>query len=48
MSKLLKIAVAAVAVSLSIAPASLAFASAGDQASCQSSTITPHGVWDCH
>ncbi len=47
MSKILKIAVAAVALSLSVSPITVAFASAGDQASCQSSQFTEHGVWDC-
>ncbi|HML28253.1 MAG TPA: hypothetical protein PKE16_05340 [Hyphomicrobium sp.] len=48
MSKILKIAVAAVALSLSTSPIAVAFAaSAGDQASCASSQPTPHGVWDC-
>ena len=47
MSKVLKIAIAAVALSLSVSPVTVAFASAGDQAACQSSQFTQHGVWDC-
>lgn len=49
MSKALKISIAVFALSISAAPATIAFAaSAGDQASCSSSQPTPHGVWDCH
>ena len=47
MSRMLKIAVAAVALSLSVAPVTMAFASAGDKAACESSQFTEHGVWDC-
>jgi hypothetical protein len=47
MTNTLKAAFAALAFFLSAAPVSIAFASAGDQASCQSGQFTQHGVWDC-
>jgi hypothetical protein len=47
MTKSLKAAFAALALFVSTAPATVAFASAGDQASCLSSSFTQHGIWDC-
>lgn len=47
MTKVFKIAFAVVALSLSAAPVTVAFASAGEQAACQSGQFTEHGIWDC-
>lgn len=47
MPKSLKALFAAAALLVSASPATFALGSAGDQASCQSSQFTPHGVWDC-
>ncbi len=48
MTKSLKAAFAAVAILVSVAPAAtVAFASAGEKASCEASDLTQHGVWDC-
>ncbi len=47
MTKSVKATLAALAFLVSASPATMAFASAGDRAACQSSQFTQHGVWDC-
>ena len=47
MTKFLKVAFAAAAVIASGFSITAANASAGDMPSCQPSSFTTHGVWDC-